>query len=121
MMSKKPLTYESEVLGILAYEFPFSKKEEAENKIKKRLKSKKLGPYDPKRISVLRLLKDNLQQEVSKHEKSRYFTSYHGKYADMQDFDVPQLTKDFVARHPQIPKEEVENFVTFSIFLYYLR
>jgi hypothetical protein len=121
MNKKRPATYESEVLGVLAYEFPFSDKAEVEAKIRGRLKRKKLGPYDPERIDLLRRLKDELQEEISRCEKSGYFTLHHGKYCDMRDFDVPRLTMDMIERYPQIPKEEVENFVPFCVFNYYLR
>ncbi|MBI3552743.1 MAG: hypothetical protein HY077_09495 [Elusimicrobia bacterium] len=108
-------------LGVLAYEFPFSDKSETAAKIKKCLKDQQLGQYDSKKIELLRRLKDELQKEVSKGEKSSYFTHPHGKYADIRDFDVPRLTKGMIARHPHIAKGEVEKFTPFSIHLYYLR
>jgi hypothetical protein len=121
MTKKQPATYESTALDVLVYEFPFSDKAAAEAKIKRRLQRKKLGAYDPERIDLLRRLKDELQEEISKFEKSSYFTHRHDTYCDMRDFDVPRLTKDMITRYPQIPEEEIENFAPFCVFLYYLR
>ena len=70
---------------------------------------------------MLRRLKNDLQEEIGKFEKSRFFTEFHGKYSDMRDFDVLSLTAELVERFPQIPKEEIEQFVPFCVFLYYLR
>jgi hypothetical protein len=120
MKVKRAATYESEALDALAYEFPFSNKAEAETKIQGRLKRKKLGKYDPERINLLRRLKDELQQEISKGEKSAWFTCRHDKYVDMRDFNIDQLTKTMIERYPQVPKKEIEHFVPFCVFLYYL-
>jgi hypothetical protein len=121
MKTRRPTTYENEALSVLAYEFPFSDRAEAERKIKQRLSRKKLGRYDAARIDLLRQLKDVLQQEISKFEKSQFFTEFHGKYSDMRDFDVPRLTAEMMEHFPQIPKEEIEQFVPFCVFIYYLR
>lgn len=121
MSKKRPATYESEALNVLAYEFPFSNKAEAEARIKGRLKRKKLGPYDPERINRLRRLKDELQAEIGKGEKSDYFTHHHDRYCDMRDFDVARLAGDMIERYPQIPEPEIESFVPFCVFNYYLR
>ena len=121
MKTKHLSTYESEALGVLAYEFPFSDEAEAEAKIKRLLRRKKLGPYDAERIDILRQFKNELQQEIGRFDKSRFFIEFHGKYADMRDFDVPRLTEEMVEHYPQIQREEIEQFVPFCVFLYYLR
>jgi len=121
MPKKPPPTYESEALGVLAYEFPFHDKAEAEAKIKARLQRKKLGPYDAERIGLLRQMKDELKDEIGKGPQSSYFTQYHDKYVDMRDFDVPRLTRETIARYPQIPETEIHSFVPFCILLYYLK
>jgi hypothetical protein len=121
MSKKRSTTYENEALGVLTYEFPSSDKAEAEAKIRGRLKRKRLGPYDSERINLLRRLKDELQEEISKFDKSDYFTYSHDYYCDMRDFDIPRLTKEMIERYPQIPKEEIESFVPFCVFNYYLR
>jgi len=119
--NKRQPTYESEALFRLAYEFSFSKKEETDTEIKSALKRKKLGGFDAKRIAVLRQLKDELQSEIHKWGKSDYFTHNHSQHADPQDFDVPRLAGDMIRKYPTIPKEEIENFVPYAIYVYYLR
>ena len=121
MKKNRAPTYESEVLGVLAYEFPSSNKALTEVKVRGRLKRKKLGPYDPERIALLRRLKDELQEEIGKFEQSTYFTRRHDKYCDMRDFDLARLTNEMLERYAQVPPEEIESFVPFCVFNYYLR
>jgi hypothetical protein len=116
-----PVTYDGEVLSVLAYEFPFSKKKEIEDRIKNRLKEKKLGTYDANRTEVLRRLKNDLQLEVSKSTKSTYYKRSHGEFCDIRDFDVSKLTDDMSKQHPSISREIIENFVSYSVYVYYLR
>ena len=117
---KVPATWESEALGVLVYEFSSSDRAKVEAKIRARLKRKKLGAYDARRIAVLRRLKDVLRREISKGEKSRFFDGPHGRYVELSDFDVPGLTREMIRRYPQVPKAEVERFVPFCVFVYHL-
>jgi hypothetical protein len=112
-------TWDSEALGVLAGEFPFSDRALTEAKIRGRLKRKKLGDYDAARVAVLRRFKDALQKEIGKGERSRFFAGSRGRYVDVRDFDVARLTKDMAARHPGVPKREVRWFVPFAVFLYH--
>jgi len=126
MKNKTPPTYEREVLGVLAYEFPSSNKQEAEEKIRKRLKRKKLGDVDPARIQLLRRLKDQVQLEIGKQERSSYYRGPADNkvrlqtYADMSDFDIPKLVVDMIAAYPGIPSKEIESFVPFAVFIYHM-
>jgi hypothetical protein len=63
---------------------------------------------------------NELQEEIGKFAKSRYFTEPHGEYADIRDFDVPRLATDMSERYPQISKIEIESFVPFCVLVYYL-
>src|SRR5262245_44276487 len=47
-------TYEDEVLAVLAYEFSPDDRADSDRKIKRRLREKKLGKFEPQRIEVLR-------------------------------------------------------------------
>jgi len=118
---KEPRPYESEVLSVLAFEFPTSDLPESERKIKRRLRDKKLGAYDQGRIDVLRAFKDDLQQEISKFSKSKYYTHAHGEYANLKDWDLEQLTRDMLERHPGVPETVIGGFLPYAIYLYYLR
>lgn len=70
------------MLGAIAYEFPVSDKEEADDKIRKRLKRKKPGGFDPARVQLLRRLKDQVQIDIrcevkgSKRNAKATFTLY---------------------------------------------
>jgi hypothetical protein len=121
---KAPETYEFVVLGALHREFPFSKKEEAETLIRKRLKRKKLGAYDQARVDLLRRFKDEVQEEVclrpdGPNRKSRYFSAARPRH-DYSDFDIPRMTADMIAKYPDIPRKDVEWFVHFAVGTYYL-
>jgi len=119
--TKEQQTYESETLAVLAFEFRSSVQSESERKIKRRLRDKKLGPYDQTRIDAIRNFKDDVLRELSKATKSKFWLNTHGPYADMQDWDLNGLSSHFERKHPEIPKEEIGRFMPYAIYLYYLR
>jgi hypothetical protein len=120
-MTKQPPTYEVEVLNVLAYEFSSSDQREAERKIKRRLRKKKLGAYDQTRIAALRAFKDDVQGELGKSDQSEYYTEPQGMYAEMQDWDVERLAQAMKARHSGLPETAIDSFLPFAILLYYLK
>jgi hypothetical protein len=114
--------YDDECLAVLAYEFrTIDPPEEAERKIKRRLREKKLGAYDPQRFQKIRRFKDELQDELQKYDKSNYYTGRHGHFVDLADFDHARLVADLTLRHPSISKESIAGFMGFAIYIYYLR
>ncbi len=113
--------YEDAALSILAYEFSFDDKREAEAKIKRTLRAKKLGKYDQERVDLLRRFKDEAQAEIGKGHESKYYTRSHGEFADMKDFDRGRMVKDLAASFPSIPKQSIEQFIEFAVYLYHLR
>lgn len=121
-MPRRLATYENEALGVLLYEFPHTDPAETDAVIARRLKRKKLGPFDPARVADLRALKDELQAEIHLAEGSRYYTGRHDAvYSDMKDFDLGRLADVMAARHPGIPRSEIDGFVPFCVLTYYLR
>ncbi len=125
---KHPFGFEDSVLGILAYEFPFTDKLESERKIKQKLRRRRLGPLEQERIEVLRQFKNAIQEEVRRSEKSDYYTSPHGKrasngqhYAHIDDFDRDRMTQDYSDAFPKIPQAVIRRFVDMAVFTYYLR
>lgn len=118
---KKPATYEGEALAVLAFEFDFSDRAESERKIKRHLRDKKLGPYDQDRIDILRRFKDDVRKELGKCNRSQFYTGFHGKYADMLDWDFGALLHPLQKKHPNVPKKEIDSFLPHAIFLYYLK
>ena len=119
--TKEPTTCEDEVLAGLAYEFSFSDHAESERKIKRRLREKKLGPYKQELIDVIRKFKNDVQEELGKFDKSKFYAGTHGKYADMQDWDFDALLQHMQKKHPDVSKTAIGNFLPYAIYLYYLR
>jgi len=119
--TKEPPSYEGEALAGLAFEFDFSDHAESERKIKRRLRDKKLGPYDQGRIDLIRAFKDDVQAELGRSAKSTFHTGSHGKYADMQDWNFDAILVHFVSRHTGISKKAIGSLLPYAIYLYYLR
>ena len=118
---KRETTSDSVILKKLAFEFDFSDHTDTERKIKQGLRYHKCGPYDQDRVDLLRSLKDRLQQEIHKSGRSQYYLQSTGKYAAMEDFDVDRMINDCRADSPAVPAAEIEWFVPYAIYLYYLR
>ena len=123
MTAKKRTTKSADdvILDVLGYEFPFDDGTEAERKIKRRLRYHGLRPYRQERVSLLRRLKDEIQGEIHRGARSRYFAGSHGRYAAMEDFDTERMIEDFGQSYPDVPREEIKAFLPFAIYLYYLR
>jgi hypothetical protein len=118
---KRITTYDSEVLGFVAYEFAVSDQAESERKLKRRLRDKKLGPLDQGRIERLRALKNDVQREICQTSKSQFFLGQHGKYVELSDWDIKGM-KDFMEeRHSEIDPYSIERFLPFAILIYYLK
>lgn len=113
--------YESAVLSVLSHEFEFSNKSDTERAIKRTLLEKNLSKYDEARIAALRCFKDSIQREVSRGQKSKYFTHSHSGYADFDDFDCHRMAKDYSLQFPGIQSSTIASFVNSAIYLYYLR
>jgi hypothetical protein len=118
---RKPETAAEVILGVLVYEFDSHDRAEAETKIKKRLRYYKLGPYTQAEVDLLRRLKDSLQKEIGNYRESKYYMGSHGKWAAMEDFDTRRLIADYSAMFPGVSPKELEWFVPFAVFTYYLR
>ena len=119
--TRKPTAYEDAVLTILAREFSSTDTKETEAKIKRKLRAKMLGKYDQQRVNRLRHLKDAVQTEVKKCDKSKYYSKLAGEFADMKDFDTLRMTEDFNAAFPEVPKQSIHEFVEYFIYLHYIR
>ena len=120
-MTGEAPTYEGEALAVLAFELSASQRSETERKIKRRLRDKKLGAYDPSRIEAIRTFKNDVLAELSKASRSKFWLQTHGPYADSQDWDVDGLQHHFEAKHLHVPKAAIGRFLPYAIYLYYLR
>jgi hypothetical protein len=118
---KNKQTYNQACLGYLLYEFHDDEIAETDAKIKRKLYRYKLGKFDPKRIGVLRALKNDLMAEISKYNKSHYYLGLHGKYSSFEDFDFDAMYRDYSAKYPKLSKKDLTWFINFSLFTYYLR
>ena len=121
VQESKETDYEDAVLSTLAYEFSLTDRRETETKIKRKLRTKKFGKYDQHRVDLLRRFKDEVQTEVSRGQKSKYYTHPHSEFSDMRDFDKEALAKEMAAAFPDIPEPSISQFIDFAIYLYYLR
>ncbi len=118
---RKPDTAEKVVLAVLIYEFRADARHESDKTIKKRLRYYRLGPYEQERVDLLRRFKDSLQKEIGRHHRSGYYLGPHGEFAAMEDFDVKRIVADYRTQYPGIDVSEIEWFVPFAVFTYYLR
>jgi hypothetical protein len=114
-------TCDAVILQVLVYEFEFHAPAEAEGKIRRRLRYHGLGPYQQERIDMLRRLKNEVQTEIHRWERSRYFVGRHGEYATMEDFDGERLTQELSASYTDVTRDEIAAFVPAAIYLYHLR
>ena len=119
-MARRSIAWDLHVLWSLEDEFAFSNRAETEERIRKRLKRRKLGPYDQARVDELRGIKDFLQREVAAQERSRYWLGMSGHFVAMTDFDVAGLTRDVIARHPRVTRMALRAFVARAVALYHL-
>src|SRR4029453_10302832 len=119
--TRKLTAYDDAVLTNLAWEFSFTDIKETEAKIKRKLRAKKLGKYDQQRVDRLRRLKDAVETEVKKCDKSKYYSKLAGEFADMKDFDTLRMAEDFVTVFPEVPKQSIHEFVEYFIYLHYIR
>lgn len=121
MAEKSAPTYDGEALAVLVWEFNSEDRSEADRKIRRRLRRKKLGVFDPARIEILRALKNQLQAELGRFEKSVYWLGSHGRYADYSDFDLERLLHDLEKNYPQVARDEIQGLINFGVYLYYLK
>jgi len=118
---KKTPTYTYICFTDLAYEFNFSEKQETEKKIKRRLKYYKKEIYNQDKIEYIRNLKNDLYQEISKGSKSKYFQKPKSKYADLSDYNIEKMTKDYLVKYDKITNEDLINCINFAVYLYHMR
>src|SRR5512141_1596871 len=118
---KRKIDYDNEVLGTVAYEFTASDRAESERKIKRRLRDKKLGPFDQERIERLRALKNDVQSEIGQTANSQFFLGQHGKYVDISDWNIEGMADCMGERHSEIRASTIKNFIPFAVLIYYLK
>lgn len=119
--TKGSRSYEDEVLSVLAFEFSVKDHSESERKLKRRLREKGLGSFDEGRISRIRELKDDIQAELGKSNRSKFYTGPNGKYSNISDWDVDGLLGHLKKNYSEVPESAIASFLPYAIYIYYLR
>jgi len=121
MAQQSKQTYDYICFSDLAYESVFTDAIEIEHKIKRRLKYYNLARYDQERVDAIRKLKNDLQEEISLHSKSKYYNKSRCDYADLADFNLAKMKADLLKRYPKITDLDMTQILNFAVYLYYLR
>ena len=122
-MTKNKLTYDQACFSVLVYEFLDDEKtiKESEKKIKRKLRYYKLDAYDQTRVDLIRRFKNDLSNEISKYKKSKYYLGAKGEYCAMEDYNTKKMIIDYSAKYSTIDKKDIVSFLSFAIYIYYLR
>ncbi len=115
------IAYNREVLAVLLWEMLPSQRPDAEKKIKRRLREKRLGKYDQQRVDALRVLKENAAGELNRRSESAFHLGTSGQYAKSDDWDIERLAQHLIDEHADIPEENIRAFLPHAIYAYYLR
>jgi hypothetical protein len=118
---RRQAAYDSEVLAVLREELGNDGAAGTDAKIRRRLREKALGSYDPARVAALRRFKAELQSELASGPQSGHFTSPHGLYANPEDFDHTRLIRDYTRAYPTLSPEAIAGFIPLAVYFYYLR
>ena len=113
--------YNREVLAVLMYEFDENDRADCERKLKRRLREKALGRFDPNRIALLRRFKDEVRYELDDRRTSTFFRGDKGRVSRSEHWDQEGLYRHFEARFPEVSPEIVHGFVQWGIYIYWLR
>jgi hypothetical protein len=116
-----PRSADEAILDVLVWESPFDDPKEAERKIRRRLRYHDIGPYQQERVDLLRRLKNETYREIRREGQSRYFAGQRGEDSAVEDFDINRLIGDLAASYPDVPREAIERFIPWVIYLHYLR
>jgi hypothetical protein len=109
------------IFEILVNELPGEDPKRTTGKVKRKLRRAGLGPYDDGQFERVRALHDALKEEISKHERSKYYRGTPGGFAAAQHFDVETMVRDYRETHPWITEEDLGRIVSFAVYVYYLR
>jgi hypothetical protein len=112
-------SYDLSAFQILADESPGDDPKVANGKIRRFLRRKNLGDYDESRIAALRRLRDELQTEIRRFEKSSYFL---GKDRHITEhFDFERMASDFAKKYPTVQQPDIRGVVGYALYYYYFR
>ena len=116
------VSYDYAAFCVLVYEFPGDAPKEADRKIRGALRRRKLGPFDPGRISLIRDIKNHLQQELgATNQPSTYFRGPTGQFASPEDFDFAGLLDELARRYDSVDRGDLGRMINLALYVNYLR
>ncbi len=121
MVKSSDQTYDFVCFHDLAYEFDFCDLQEAEKKIKRKLKYYSLGKYDQERVDYIREIKNDLFKEIRLQSKSKYYKSSNSYFAEFTDFDFENMQKEYLEKYDKIHESDMARILNFAIYLYHMR
>ena len=121
MTKSSEQTYDYICFSDLAYEFDFSDPQEAEKKIKRKLKYHNLGNYEQERVEYIRGLKNELYNEISLHSKSKYFNKGKSNFAEFTDFNIEKMKCEYLEKYEKVNDSDMAGILNFAIYLYHMR
>ena len=105
----------------LAYEFNISDKTKIEEKIKRKLKYYNFDSYNQEIVNNIRVLRNELYEEISLRKNSKYFIKSTSKYSSIEDFDIDKMEIDFKEKYNNLNKEDLLKILNFAVYIFYLR
>lgn len=100
--------------------------DQIEKKIKGVLKRRKAGSYNADRTAYIQKIIGEMQVEVlnfSGETPSKFYIRKENTegYAALDDADIEGMTDYFHARYADVNREIIEEWVRYSVYLWYLR
>jgi len=109
------------IFQYLAYEMPGEDSKKTNEKIRRKLRRSGLGDYDQAQVDRLRSLRDDLEQEIRKFDRSQYYKPSQIEFASLDKFDCERMVRDFGNAYPSVSRSDVGSIVGFALYYYYLR
>ena len=121
MKGKTDLSYEFLIFRELIYEYDASQREAVEAKIKRKLKYHGLAPYNQEKIDYIRNLKIELSNEIKLQGNSKYFEKTLSKYAEIEDFDINRMVRDYGESYPKLSEENINQMIGWGVHWFHTR
>ena len=113
--------YEREILKVLLDDISDRNHANFERKLKRRLRAKRLGPFDVDRVETLRILRRETVLEIDKGRDSSFYNGLSGRTAKLEDWDTHGLCHHLGQRYPEVSIDTLQWFVGWAIYWNYLR
>ena len=125
MKIKKTLSNDCEYTVFCFIDLIYERSEEDRASVEKRLKGKLKRrdlPYKQELLDMLRILRNELAQELDFNKgTSVYRLPVYTGYANLSNFDIDRMLKDYQPKYPHLQKETLEHFIETAIYFFYIR